>query len=48
MTTSEETMMQDAADSPGTAYTMSVGGRFIGNLEDRTDEGIDKLTLLAQ
>ena len=38
MTTSEETMMQDAADSPGTAYTMSVGDRFIGNLEDRTDE----------
>ena len=34
----EETMMQDAADSPDTTYTMSVGKGFVGNLEDRADE----------
>lgn len=38
MTTPEETITQDAPASPGTTYTMSAGGSFTGNLEDRGDE----------
>ena len=38
MVTLEEMMMQDAAGSPSTAYTLSVGDSFTGNLENRADE----------
>lgn len=38
MATLEETLMQDAAGSPDTIYTMYAGGSFTGNLQDRADE----------
>ena len=47
MATVEEKAMQDAAASVDTAYTLSVGDGFQGNLEGRSDEDWVKVELVA-
>ena len=47
MATVEEKAMQDAAASVDTAYTLSVGDGFQGNVEDRSDEDWVKVELVA-
>lgn len=47
MATLEELMMQDAAASADTAYTLSVGDGFEGQLEGRFDEDWVRVELVA-
>ena len=47
MATVEEKAMQDAAASVDTAYTLSVGDGFQGNVEGRSDEDWVKVELVA-
>ncbi len=47
MATVEEKMMQDAGASVDTAYTLSVGDGFEGQLEDRLDEDWVRVELVA-